>query len=70
MKVLYIHKHSSALPIPSTVLPSLSTSMMTTDAEYSSKKEWVNKYKPILWENNLRDTYSESMVDSIKTVSQ
>jgi hypothetical protein len=69
MKVLYIHKLSLALLIHFTVLLNLSTSMMTIDAEYSSKKEWDNKYKPIHWEKNLKDMYLESMEDSIRTVS-
>jgi hypothetical protein len=40
---------------------------MITDVEFSLKKEWVKKLKLILLEINLKDTYSESMEDSIKT---
>jgi hypothetical protein len=61
---------SSALHIPSTVLPNHSISMMIIDAEYSSKREWVNKSKQILLVINSKGMSSELTVDLIKMVSQ
>lgn len=51
---------SSQSHILSTELPNPSTSMMIISAEYSSKKEWDKKLKPIHWEINSKVTSSES----------
>jgi len=40
---------------------------MTTDAESSTRREWVKKLKLIFSANNSRDMSSESLEDSIKT---
>jgi len=39
---------------------------MTTDAESSSRREWVKRLRLILLEKNSRDISLESMVDSIR----
>lgn len=45
-------------------------SMMITDAEYSSIKEWVNKSKLIHSVMNIKATFSELTEVLIKTDSQ
>jgi hypothetical protein len=43
--------------------------MMTTDAESSSRREWVKKLRLIPSANNSRDMSSEFLEASIKTDS-
>lgn len=45
--------------------PSILT--MIISAEYSLKKEWVNKLKLIHWEMNSRDTFSRLLVAMMET---
>ena len=60
MKVNYLIYSSSQSHIQSTEPLNLSTLTMITNAEYSSKKEWANKLKPIPSETNSKAMSSES----------
>lgn len=58
---------SSVSHTPPTAPPNLSISMMTTDAESSSRREWVRKLKLTTLDNSSRDTSSESQAVSTRT---
>lgn len=60
---------SSAFHIPQTEQPNPSRSMMITDAESFSRREWDRKLKQIHLDNNSRVMSLESMEASIKMVS-
>ena len=63
----YLYYCSSQSLTQSTEQLSPSTSMMIISAEYSLKKEWDNKSKPIHWEMNSRDTFSRLLVAMMVT---
>ena len=63
----YLLYSSSQSLTQSTELPNPSILTMIISAESSSKKEWANKLKPILWEMSSRDTFSKLPVGMTET---